>query len=121
MNRDSVSPSSQEERGGARFLFLYPPGDMIRIEREDDGRRGRFVIYEDELYAGEMTYGWQSPTTIAVDHTGVESSFGGKGYGRRLIEAGVAFARREGLKIVPVCSFVRKAFERDASLADVKA
>lgn len=120
MNRDSVSPSSQEERGGT-LPFFIPPNDMIRIEREDDGLRGRFVIYEDELYAGEMTYGWQSPTTIAVDHTGVESSFGGKGYGRRLIEAGVDFARREGLKIVPVCSFVRKAFERDATLADVKA
>ena len=60
---------------------------MIRIDREDDGRRGRFVIYEDELYAGEMTYEWQDARTI----------------------------------IVPVCSFVRKSFERDASLADVKA
>ena len=72
---------------------------MIRIDREDDGRRGRFI----------------------VDHTGVESYFGGKGYGRLLIGAGVDFARREGLKIVPVCSFVRKSFERDASLADVMA
>ena len=80
---------------------------MIRIDREDDGRRGRFVIYEDELYAGEMTYEWQDARTIIVDHTGVESYFGGKGY--------------EGLKIVPVCSFVRKSFERDASLADVMA
>ena len=94
---------------------------MIRIDREDDGRRGRFVIYEDELYAGEMTYEWQSTKTIAVDHTGVEKCFGGKGYGRLLIDAGVDFARREGLKIVPVCSFVRKSFERDASLADVMA
>ena len=89
---------------------------MIRIDREDDGRRGRFVIYEDELYAGEMTYEWQDARTIIVDHTGVESYFGGKGYGRLLIGA-----RREGLKIVPVCSFVRKSFERDASLADVMA
>lgn len=56
-----------------------------------------------------------------MDHTGVESYFGGKGYGRLLIGAGVDFARREGLKIVPVCSFVRKSFERDASLADVMA
>ena len=94
---------------------------MIRIDREDDGRRGRFVIYEDELYAGEMTYEWQYARTIIVDHTGGESYFGGKGYGRLLIGAGVDFARREGLKIGPVCSFVRKSFERDASLADVMA
>ena len=114
-----VSLTSKRAQGGTLLFILQ--NEMIRIDREDDGRRGRFVIYEDELYAGEMTYEWQSATTIAVDHTGVESYFDGKGYGRLLIGAGVDFARREGLKIVPVCSFVRKSFERDASLADVMA
>ena len=114
-----VSLTSKRAEGGT--LPFIPSNEMIRIDREDDGRRGRFVIYEDELYAGEMTYEWQSSTTIAVDHTGVEKCFGGKGYGRLLIGAGVDFARCEGLKIVPVCSFVRKSFERDASLADVMA
>ena len=114
-----VSLTSKRTQGGT--LLFIPQNEMIRIDREDDGRRGRFVIYEDELYAGEMTYEWQDARTIIVDHTGVESYFGGKGYGRLLIGAGVDFARREGLKIVPVCSFVRKSFERDASLADVMA
>ena len=114
-----VSLTSKRAQGGT--LLFIPQNEMIRIDREDDGRRGRFVIYEDELYAGEMTYAWQDARTIIVDHTGVESYFGGKGYGRLLIGAGVDFARREGLKIVPVCSFVRKSFERDASLADVMA
>ena len=113
-----VSLTSKRAQGGT---LLFPQNEMIRIDREDDGRRGRFVIYEDELYAGEMTYEWQDARTIIVNHTGVESYFGGKGYGRLLIGAGVDFARREGLKIVPVCSFVRKSFERDASLADVMA
>ena len=114
-----VSLTSKRAQGGT--LLFIPQNEMIRIDREDDGRRGRFVIYEDELYAGEMTYEWQDARTIIVDHTGVESYFGGKGYGRLLIGSGVDFARREGLKIVPVCSFVRKSFERDASLADVMA
>ena len=114
-----VSLTSKRAEGGT--LLFIPQNEMTRIDREDDGRRGRFVIYEDELYAGEMTYEWQDARTISVDHTGVESYFGGKGYGRLLIGAGVDFARREGLRIVPVCSFVRKSFERDASLADVKA
>ena len=113
-------PFTSKRAQGGTLLFI-PQNEMTRIDREDDGRRGRFVIYEDELYAGEMTYEWQDARTIIVDHTGVESYFGGKGYGRLLIGAGVDFARREGLKIVPVCSFVRKSFERDASLADVMA
>jgi len=114
-----VSLTSKRAQGGT--LLFIPQNEMIRIDREDDGRRGRFVIYEDELYAGEMTYEWQDARTIIVDHTGVKSYFGGKGYGRLLIGVGVDFARREGLKIVPVCSFVKKSFERDASLADVMA
>ena len=114
-----VSLTSKRAEGGT--LLFIPQNEMTRIDREDDGRRGRFVIYEDELYAGEMTYEWQDARTIIVDHTGVESYFGGKGYGRLLIGAGVDFARREGLRIVPVCSFVRKSFERDASLVDVMA
>ena len=113
-------PFTSKRAQGGTLLFI-PQNEMTRIDREDDGRRGRFVIYEDELYAGERTYEWQDARTIIVDHTGVESYFGGKGYGRLLIGAGVDFARREGLKIVPVCSFVRKSFERDASLADVMA
>jgi len=59
-----VSLTSKRAEGGT--LLFIPQNEMTRIDREDDGRRGRFVIYEDELYAGEMTYEWQDARTIIV-------------------------------------------------------
>lgn len=51
---------------------------MIKIEREDNGQKGRFVIYENETFAGEMTFSWAGENKFIIDHTGVENLFGGK-------------------------------------------
>lgn len=48
---------------------------MTRLEREDNGRKGRFIIYENETYAGEMTYTWAGNEKFIIDHTGVEQEF----------------------------------------------
>ena len=68
-----------------------------------------------------MTYTRRNDGNIVVDHTGVESAFGGKGYGGLLLAEAVGYARREGIKIVPVCSFVAARFAKDPDIADVKA
>ena len=94
---------------------------MVRLSHEDSGSSGRFVIYDDEVFAGEMTYTRRNDGNIVVDHTGVESAFGGKGYGGLLLAEAVGYARREGIKIVPVCSFVAARFAKDPTIADVKA
>jgi len=44
----------------------------VTIEREDDGKKGRFALYEDGDFAGEMTFTWAGETKIIIDHTGVE-------------------------------------------------
>ena len=94
---------------------------MVRLSHEDSGSSGRFVIYDDDVFAGEMTYTRRNDGNIVVDHTGVESAFGGKGYGGLLLAEAVGYARREGIKIVPVCSFVAARFAKDPTIADVKA
>lgn len=94
---------------------------MVRLSHEDSGSSGRFVIYDDDVFAGEMTYTRRDDGNIVVDHTGVESAFGGKGYGGLLLAEAVGYARREGIKIVPVCSFVAARFAKDPTIADVRA
>ena len=94
---------------------------MVRLSHEDSGSSGRFVIYDDDVFAGEMTYTRRKDGNIVIDHTGVESAFGGKGYGGLLLAEAVGYARREGIKIVPVCSFVAARFAKDPTIADVKA
>jgi acetyltransferase, GNAT family len=94
---------------------------MVRLSHEDSGSSGRFVIYDDDIFAGEMTYTRRNDGNIVIDHTGVESAFGGKGYGGLLLAEAVGYARREGIKIVPVCSFVAARFAKDPTIANVKA
>lgn len=94
---------------------------MVRLSHEDSGSSGRFVIYDDDIFAGEMTYTRRDDGNIVIDHTGVESAFGGKGYGGLLLAEAVGYARREGIKIVPVCSFVAARFAKDPTIANVKA
>lgn len=93
---------------------------MTIIKREDNGKKGRFVIYENEEEAGEMTYTWAGENKFIIDHTGVEGRFGGKGYGKQLVMKAVEFAREKEIKILPLCPFAKKVFDSDDSLKDLR-
>lgn len=93
---------------------------MTIIKREDNGKKGRFVIYENEEEAGEMTYTWAGENKFIIDHTGVQERFGGKGYGKQLVMKSVEFAREKEIKILPLCPYAKKVFDSDNSLNDVR-
>jgi len=92
---------------------------MIKIKQEDDGKKGRFVIYYEDKYAGEMTYTWAGKNKFIIDHTGVEEEFGGKGLAKKLVMKGVEFAREKEVKIIPLCPYAKMRFEKDESIQDV--
>ncbi|GGW73809.1 hypothetical protein DFQ11_1096 [Winogradskyella epiphytica] len=94
---------------------------MTKIEREDNGKKGRFIIYNDGEFAGEMTFVWSGKDKFIIDHTGVEDKFGGKGLAKELVMAGVDYARKNDLKIIPLCPYAKSRFERDQSINDVLA
>ncbi|MGJ8667525.1 MAG: GNAT family N-acetyltransferase [Patiriisocius sp.] len=94
---------------------------IIKIEREDNGKKGRFVIYENDEFAGEMTYTWAGESKFIIDHTGVEEKFGGKGFGNKLLMQSVEYARKKDIKIIPLCPFAKKVFDKDDSIKDVRA
>lgn len=86
---------------------------------EDGDKNGRFVVYEREELAGEMTFTWAGKTKFIIDHTGVEEAFGGKGYGRLLFMQAVEYAREKEVKIIPLCPFAKAQFEKNENVADV--
>ena len=94
---------------------------MVKIEREDNGKKGRFVIYENDEFAGEMTFTWAGKEKFIIDHTGVEEIFNGKGYAKQLVMAGVDYARENDLKIIPLCPYAKSRFDKDKSIGDVLA
>lgn len=94
---------------------------MVRIEQEDNGKKGKFIIYDNDEIAGEMTYTWAGKDKFIIDHTIVEERFGGKGLAKELVLADVAYAREKNVKIIPLCPYAKARFDKEESIRDVLA
>lgn len=90
-------------------------GDVSRIDAESGGR---WVVVVDG-HESEMTYSRASPTLITIDHTEVPVAQRSQGIGRLLVTRAVEDARREGFRIVPLCTFVGAQFRRHPDWHDV--
>jgi predicted GNAT family acetyltransferase/uncharacterized Fe-S cluster protein YjdI len=94
---------------------------LINIKREDNGRKGRFIIYENDEFAGEMTYVWAGTSRFIIDHTEVKESFSGRGLGKKLVMKAVEYARNNDVKILPLCPFAKRVFDTDDGIQDVRS
>lgn len=94
--------------------------DLPPIEREVTVSRGRYVLRLDG-HEAELTYSIASPSLIIADHTGVPEALGGRGIAKALVDRLIADARAEGVKIVPLCPYVKAQFARHSDWADVLA
>ena len=56
-----------------------------------------------------------------IEHTEVSDALAGQGVGRKLVDAAVAWARAERVKVTPQCPFARKVIEREPAMRDVLA
>ncbi len=93
----------------------------MKIEIIENARGGEFVIHEDGDRRAEMSYTHAGDGKITIDHTFVEKQFRGENIGKDLVQAGIEFARKKNLKIIPLCPFVQSEFEKNADYADVLA
>lgn len=92
---------------------------MVKIEHEDNGIKGSFVIYVDNKFAGKIRYLWEGNSKFIINHTGIEKEFTRRGLAKQLILKAIEFARANNLKIVPLCSYAKRIFDNDSSLNDV--
>ena len=95
-----------------------PPLSEAAIQRTVEGNKGRYVLAIDGNEA-ELTYSIASPTLIIADHTYVPEAMRGTGAGLKLAERLVADARAEGVKIVPLCPFVKAQAAKHPEWSDV--
>lgn len=54
-----------------------------------------------------------------INHTFVESNYGGQAIASKLVAKIVEEARNNNIKIIPVCPFAKKEFERKKEYSDV--
>ena len=71
----------------------------------------KFYMKNQDIYA-EMCYSDAGEDAISIDHTWVDEEYKGKGLGKMLMYELADFARREHLKIIPVCPFIKVLLER---------
>ena len=71
---------------------------------------GRFEITVEDIVS-VLDYS-QSGQTITFVHTGVPAELEGRGIGSQLARAGLEYAVRENLHVVPRCPFIRTYIER---------
>lgn len=118
-NATSVELINQVAKCPSGALSIIKQEDTIKIEREDNGREGRFVLFENDNFAGEMTFTWTGDAKFIIDHTGIEDTYGGKGYGKKLLMKAVEFAREKKVKILPLCPFAKAIFAKEESIQDI--
>jgi hypothetical protein len=91
----------------------------MEIKHRENGNKGAFFIEVDGKQEAEMTYSIAGTGRIIIDHTEVGEKLKGMSAGKQLITAAVAHARKNNLKVLPLCPFARTVFERTPDYADV--
>lgn len=93
---------------------------MPMIEHEQTGHRGAFFIAERDKRLAQLTY-TVAGTRIILDHTEVDDALRGSGAGKSLVAAAVGWARKEELRLLPLCPFARSVFDKTPEFGDVLA
>jgi uncharacterized protein len=75
-------------------------------------KNGYIKAIDNETQLGMITYYWEDPETIVVDHTEVNPLFEGNGIGSLLVKELLSFTDQNLIKIIPVCPFVKVVMTR---------
>jgi len=80
---------------------------------------GRFLIRTERGIA-LLTYKHRG-ADLELFHTEVPAALEGKGYAAALAAAALDYARREGMKVIPTCPYVKAYLERHPEQSDLVA
>lgn len=90
------------------------------ITREDGPAHGRYVARIDGIAGeAELVYRRTAPKLMVAVHTEVPDALRGRGMGRLLATRMVEDARKEGVRIIARCAFVKAERQKHPDWADV--
>lgn len=92
----------------------------MEIQQTNNEIKGLFKAVDGNNIAGKITYTWAADRII-IDHTEVNSEYRGQDVGKKLVLAAVEYARKNHIKILPLCPFARSVFDKNPDLGDVRA
>lgn len=89
------------------------------IKHKESNTKGEFYMKAEGEIVGKMTYSKAGSSRIIIDHTEVKESHKNTGLGKQLVEFGVDWARKNAIKVLPLCPFAKSVIERNPELQDV--
>ena len=92
--------------------------DGFDVEDSPDERRYRISLGREIV--GELTYRLK-PGVVLLAHTEIQPSFRGRGLATRLVRSALDDIRGKGLKVTPLCPFVRGFIDRYPEYGDLVA
>jgi uncharacterized protein len=91
----------------------------MEIQHRSHETKGKFFIEHEGKEVAAMHYVYAGDKKIIIDHTEVATEYEGRGLGKQLVTAGVAYARKNDIKIIPLCPFAKGVFDRVPAFGDV--
>ena len=91
------------------------------IQHKHSETKGVFYVageMEDD-YLAELIYMKTGDGNIIVEHTEIADELQGQNVGYQLVHSVVEYARSQGVKITPMCSFTRAVLEKKPEFRDV--
>ena len=82
---------------------------MTQPEHDSTERRFTLALNGDQA---QLNYRIETPDTVNFTRTYVPPAFRGHGHARQLVDAGLAWARRNKLRIKADCWYVQRVLDR---------
>ncbi len=89
---------------------------MIDIIFEFENKRA--AAYDNKKLIGKSTISSNEKFWI-INHTEVDKNYTGQGIAKKLIKIIVDEARKKNLKILPLCSYAKKEFEKNKEYQEI--
>ena len=91
---------------------------VAMVEVSDVPDESRYVVTVDGAVAGFLSYRLQGDQFIAV-HTEIDPAYGGQGLGGTLVQQVLDNVRDDGLRLLPLCPFVKGFLAKHPEYSDL--
>jgi uncharacterized protein len=109
-------PPAKAARRDAAILRAVSDSDEVTVADNPDELR--YELRTGGELVGEIRYR-REPGMVVLVHTEVDPSAEGTGLGSKLVSGALDDIRARGLRVVPVCPFVRAFIRRHAEYRDL--
>jgi uncharacterized protein len=107
---DTIRKTSAEQ-------VIFMQNDLSKLEVIHNPGESRFETWIDGNLS-KLDY-MQDEKNFVITHVGVHPSLRGQGVAGRIVEASLAYARENSLRVVPMCSYAAAFIRRHPEYAEL--